>query len=59
MVIFKQDRQPTLAIIPEYVPFGDSYQAIQIFKKIDGFIFKYNIYLFESILESCDALWME
>jgi len=59
MVIFKQDRQPTLAIIPDHVQFGDQYKSIQISKKKDGFIIKYNIYLFESILESYDSLWME
>ena len=59
MVIFKQDRQPTLAIVPDHVQFGDQYRCIQISKKLDGFIIRYNIYLFESILESYDALWME
>ncbi len=59
MVIFKQDRQPTLAIVPDHVQFGDQYKSIQISKKLDGFIIRYNIYLFESILESYDALWME
>ena len=59
MVIFKQDRQPTLAIVPDHVQFGDQYKSIQIFKKLDGFIIRYNIYLLESILESYDSLWME
>jgi len=59
MVIFKQDRQPTLAIVPDHVQFGDQYRCIQISKKKDGFIIRYNIYLLESILESYDALWME
>jgi len=59
MVIFKQDRQPTLAIVPDHVQFGDQYRCIQISKKKDGFIIKYNIYLFDSILESYDSLWME
>ena len=59
MVIFKQDRQPTLAIVPAYVQFGNQYKHIQISKKLDGFIITYNIFLFESILESYDALWMK
>lgn len=57
MVIFKQDRQPTLLIIPHHVELGQSQYYIQIenIKTQD----KYKIYLFEEVLKAePDHFWI-
>ena len=54
MVIFKQDRQPTLAIIPEGVQVTEEIKYIQIHNKKH-----YRIYLFEELLKCWDSMWFE
>ena len=57
MVIFKQDRQPTLLIIPHYVRVNKEYHYIQIedIKTQD----KYKIYLFDEIIKAePDQFWI-
>ena len=54
MVIFKQDRHPTLAIVPSNIP----YQAtnfIEIYK--EGKV--YRVYLFDDLLKEADSCWLE
>ena len=54
MVIFKQDRPPTLAIVPSNIP----YQAtnfIEIYK--EGKV--YRVYLFDDLLKEADSCWLE
>ena len=54
MVIFKQDRHPTLAIVPSNIP----YQAtnfIEIYK--EGKV--YRVYLFDDLLKEADSYWLE
>ena len=57
MVIFKQDRQPTLLIIPHYVRVDKDHHYIQIenIKTQD----KYKIYLFDEIIKAePDQFWI-
>jgi Holliday junction resolvase len=57
MVIFKQDRQPTLLIIPHHVELGQSQYYIQI-ENIDTQS-KYKVYLFEEVLKAePDHFWI-
>lgn len=57
MVIFKQDRQPTLLIIPHHVELGQSQYYIQI-ENIDTQS-KYRVYLFEEVLKAePDHFWI-
>lgn len=57
MVIFKQDRQPTLLIIPHHVELGQSQYYIQI-ENINTQA-KYKVYLFDEILKAePDHFWM-
>lgn len=57
MVIFKQDRQPTLAIIPHYVRMSKDYPNIQV-EDIET-LNKYKVYLFDEILKKeTDQFWM-
>ena len=54
MVIFKQDRHPTLAIVPSNIP----YQAtnfIEIYKEWKV----YRVYLFDDLLKEADSCWLE
>jgi len=54
MVIFKQDRHPTLAIVPSNIP----YQAtnfIEIYKESKV----YRVYLFDDLLKEADSCWLE
>lgn len=54
MIIFKQDRHPTLAIVPSNIP----YQAtnfIEIYK--EGKV--YRVYLFDDLLKEADSCWLE
>ena len=54
MVIFKQDRHPTLAIVPSNIP----YQAtnfIEIYKESRAF----RVYLFDDLLKEADSCWLE
>ncbi len=53
MVIFKQDRQPTLAIIPSHVVV-ESNNYIEIHK--EGVY--YRIYMFDDLLQEDDSIWM-
>ena len=58
MVIFKQDRQPTLLIIPHHVELGQSQYYIQI-ENIDTQS-KYKVYLFEEVLKAePDHFWID
>ena len=57
MVIFRQDRQPTLLIIPHHVELGQSQYYIQI-ENIDTQS-KYRVYLFEEVLKAePDHFWI-
>ena len=57
MVIFKQDRQPTLLIIPHHVQLGQSQYYIQI-ENINTQA-KYKVYLFDEILKAePDRFWI-
>lgn len=57
MVIFKQDRQPTLLIIPHHVELGQIQYYIQI-ENIDTQS-KYRVYLFEEVLKAePDHFWI-
>ena len=57
MIIFKQDRQPTLLIIPHYVRMSKDYLNIQI-ENIDN-LNKYKVYMFDEVLkEESDQFWM-
>ena len=58
MVIFKQDRQPTLAIVPDYVKTIETLQYIEIHKIENLNKLTYKIYKFEDILTDCDSTWM-
>ena len=53
MVIFKQDRQPTLAIIPSHIVV-ESNNYIEIHKENQY----YRIYMFDDLLKEDDSLWM-
>lgn len=53
MVIFKQDRQPTLAIIPSHVVV-ESNNYIEIHKEGQY----YRVYMFDDLLREEDSLWM-
>lgn len=53
MVIFKQDRQPTLAIIPSHVVV-ESNNYIEIHKES----VYYRIYMFDDLLQEDDSIWM-
>jgi|TARA_A100000172_G_scaffold75282_1_gene57986 Holliday junction resolvase len=58
MVIFKQDRQPTLAIIPSHVQTNKLQPYIEIRKEEDGFIVRvYKIYKLQDLLDDHDNLW--
>tara|TARA_R110000796_G_scaffold134271_2_gene249984 strand:+ start:660 stop:1178 length:519 start_codon:yes stop_codon:yes gene_type:complete len=52
MVIFKQDRQPALAIIPQSVAVTEDIKYIEIHNtKI------YRVYLFEELIKCWDSMW--
>lgn len=53
MVIFKQDRQPTLAIIPSNVVV-ESNNYIEIHKEGQY----YRVYMFDDLLQENDSIWM-
>jgi Holliday junction resolvase len=53
MVIFKQDRQPTLAIIPSNIVV-ESNNYIEIHKDNQY----YRIYMFDDLLKENDSIWM-
>ena len=58
MVIFKQDRQPTLAIIPNHVQTNMLQPYIEIQKQEDPFTLRvYRIYKLEELLSDYDSLW--
>ena len=54
MVIFKQDRQPTLAIVPYDVEFGQDLKYIEVMKQK-----KYRIYLFDDLVKCWDHCWFD
>ena len=59
MVIFKQDRQPTLAIIPNHVPTNKLQPYIEIFKEEPPMTKRiYRIYKFEDLLDDYDSFWV-
>ena len=53
MVIFKQDRQPTLAIIPSHIVV-ESNNYIEIHKESQY----YRVYMFDDLLQENDSIWM-
>ncbi len=59
MVIFKQDRQPTLAIIPNHVPTNKLQPYIEIFKEEPPMTKRiYRIYKFDDLLDDYDSFWV-
>ena len=59
MVIFKQDRQPTLPIIPNHVPTNKLQPYIEIFKEEPPMTRRvYRIYKFEDLLDDYDSFWV-
>ena len=57
MVIFKQDRQPTLLIIPDYVRMSKDYHYILI-EDVET-LNKYKVYMFDEVLKAEeDSFWM-
>ena len=59
MVIFKQDRQPTLAIIPNHVPTNKLQQYIEMSKEEPPCTKRvYRIYKFEDLLKDYDSFWL-
>ena len=52
MVIFKQDRQPALAIIPQAVVVTEDIKYIEIHNKKH-----YRVYLFDELLKCWDSMW--
>jgi Holliday junction resolvase len=58
MIIFKQDRQPTLAIVPNYVQTNKFQTYIEIYKEEPPMSkSSYRIYKFDELLEDHDSLW--
>ena len=59
MVIFKQDRHPTLAIIPNHVPTNKLQPYIEIFKEEPPMTKRiYRIYKFDDLLDDYDSFWV-
>ena len=54
MVVFKQDRQPTLAIIPQAVAVTGDIKYIEIHNNKH-----YRVYLFEELIKCWDSMWFE
>jgi Holliday junction resolvase len=54
MVIFKQDRQPTLAILPKSVEVTDDIKYIEIHNKKH-----YRVYLFDELIKCWDSMWFD
>ena len=52
LVIFKQDRQPTLAIIPDTVEVLSDAKYIEIRNRK-----RYRMYLFEELIKCWDSIW--
>tara|TARA_R110002124_G_C8733634_1_gene496835 strand:+ start:184 stop:711 length:528 start_codon:yes stop_codon:yes gene_type:complete len=59
MVIFKQDRQPTLCIIPEHISPIKELQYIEIHKIVDCNKLTYRIYKFDELLKDDDTTWID
>ena len=56
MVIFKQDRQPILVILPMYVPIPRDIKYIQTAKAPEN-LAQYRIYLLEDIIKCDEVIW--
>ena len=54
LVIFKQDRQPTLAIVPTTVVTTEDIKYIEIHNRK-----QYRVYLFEEFLTCWDSMWFD
>ena len=54
MVIFKQDRQPVLAIIPKDISFEENIKYIEIHKNKT-----YRVYLFDELIKCWDSMWFD
>jgi hypothetical protein len=54
MVIFKQDRQPILAIIPKGIAFEENIKYIEIHKNKT-----YRVYLFDELIKCWDSMWFD
>jgi Holliday junction resolvase len=54
LVIFKQDRQPALAIIPQSVAVTEDIKYIEIHNGKH-----YRVYLFEELLKCWDSMWFD
>ena len=54
MVIFKQDRQPILAILPSNTPFEEHLKYIEIHKNKT-----YKVYLFDELIKCWDSMWFD
>ena len=54
LVIFKQDRQPTLAIIPDTIDVLDDIKYMEIHHRKH-----YKMYLFEDLIKCWDSMWLD
>ena len=54
LVIFKQDRQPTLAIIPDTIEVLSDAKYIQVHNRK-----QYRMYLFEELIKCWDSMWFD
>jgi Holliday junction resolvase len=54
MIVFKQDRQPIISIVPTEVTFTNTEKYIEINKGKT-----YRIYLFEDIIKCWDSMWFD
>ena len=57
MVLFKQDRHPTLAIVPAYIHYHTN--PIKYIEIIKTDLIKYKIYLLEDLLKESDFCWLD
>jgi len=57
MVLFKQDRHPTLAIVPSYIHYHTN--PIKYIEIIKTDLIKYKIYLLEDLLKESDFCWLD
>jgi hypothetical protein len=59
MVIFKQDRHPTLAIVPDSVKPINPFPYIEIHKRQGFYKASYRIYKFDQLLKDLDSIWFD
>jgi Holliday junction resolvase len=59
MIVFKQDRQPILAIIPNIIEFVPASKYIEIHQEITSLKKTYKIYLLEDIIKCSNSMWFD